>query len=99
MLVRKRDRVADLEGAGKIQRFVGLEQADCSHQRHVSGIYIAEYLRFGSVAKMLGAGDVELGPQLLALIPVEDAQGKIDAEADVGRIAETTGPNETAGSH
>src|SRR5580704_17471198 len=36
---------------------------------------------------MFGAGDIELGPELLALIPVENAQRKIDAEPDVGGVA------------
>ena len=82
VLIGEGDGLADPGRAFEILRLIWPEQRQIAVERRVRGIDIAEHLRFGRRPKPFVAADIQLGALLLSLIPIEDAEGDVNANAD-----------------
>ena len=90
MLVRERNRIPNPCRLLQIPVFVGLQQNNVAIDHGIGRIHVAENLCPCRIRQSFIAVDVQFGPLLFSLIPVENSQGNTHADAKVlvdGRIA------------
>lgn len=84
MLIGIRDRLPNLFGLFQIFIAIRPQQSERAFESRVGGVYIVQSRDLRLIAKLLIASDIEQSMQLVALVPIENAQWEIDAKADIG---------------